>query len=437
MKPKTCKKSGLLVFLALFFVLLSCATRFKSEPKIHNGAKGRHSQQLGRSSALLILTDNPEQPELVRFCSGVAVSPVHILTAAHCLYRHKQTKSFFFPALRPKPTKEPLKELDIAVFFTEKLDYILKDSPQQNRAARREVQSFWINDTYKSSQRVIDTSIDLTWGNWVLYPSMNDIALLTLSRRIPTPLVPADLPEQDATFETARATFLMTGYGVQGLVPHLGKTGDLLFFSFTSLPDPRVDFNIVYKPKKNLFVFDAFRSAVPCDGDSGGPLFRHDPSKDKPELVALFSASPSDSGLCSSKGLAFTTVSGFTTKLRCVSGSSLSQQTQWEMTPEQRQACTNLKIAPPALDPSMFSQPVEDISAPTASEAELKQFRFFDDNLLSGCNADQIKKAYIQLAKTYHPDLFQDPAKQLEAEDIMKEVNRERDLIEELCSKRR
>lgn len=240
------------LFLAFIFVLLGCATRFQSDLKIHNGAYGKHSQQLGRG------------------------------------------------------------------------------------AARRKAQSFWINETYKSTQRAIDTSIDLTWGNWIIYPAMNDIALLTLSQRIPSPLEPAGLPEQNVTFETAHSTFLMTGYGVQGLVPSLGKAGDLLFFTFRSLPDPRVEYNIVYKPRKNLFAFDAFRSAVPCDGDSGGPLYRHNSDKDKLELVALFSASPSESGLCRSKGLAFTTVSDFTDKLRCISGSSLSQETKWEMTTHQR-----------------------------------------------------------------------------------------------------
>jgi hypothetical protein len=264
------------LFSCLFCLvaIVSCKTRFDSKPLISGGGQGRHEQQFGKSAALLLIKDDPKQPNGMRFCSAVAVSPIHILTAARCLFKHERVKNSFLPGSRFSATRQELDPKAISVFFTERLDYTFKDSPNSSKAARREVKSVWINEDFRLSQKPIDTGLELTWGNWILFPEMNDIALLTLNKRIPEPLVPADLPEQGAAIEVADSTFVMTGYGAQGKLPAVSKIGDLQFFSFRSFEDPKVPFNIVYRPKKNLFAFDSYQSAIPCYGDSGGPLFR-------------------------------------------------------------------------------------------------------------------------------------------------------------------
>jgi hypothetical protein len=423
----------LISFAVVFVLASSCRTRFESKPMIAGGGQGKHSQILGRSAALILIEDDAKNPAAKRFCSAVAVSPIHVLTAAHCLLKNEQAKNFFFPGYRHRATSKPLDTAQISVFFTEKLSYIFKDSRNSNRAARRDVERVWINEDYRRWQRPLDTGFGLEWGNWVLFPEMNDIALLTLTRRIPNPLVPADVPDQGTTIDIAESRFVMTGYGAQGVLPAFAPIGDLQFFSFQSLSDPRVGFNIVYKPQKNLFAFDSYQSAIPCDGDSGGPLFRSDSETGYLDLVAVFSASLSGGGLCLSKALTYTTVSSFTDVLRCHSGSSLTSSTNWILTDKQRERCRALEIKPPVIADSRFTETAETIDVPTAQTMDAQRLVYFTPELIQECNAEKIKKAYHQLSLKYHPDLAQGAEKKRQAEEIQKDVNLEHELIKKVC----
>lgn len=126
-------------------------------------------------------------------------------------------------------------------------------------------------------------------------------------------------------------------------------------------------------------------------------------------------------------------MSSFTDELRCRSGSSLESSSGWILTEPQKERCAVLRIKPPQIAASRFSESVESIGGPVAKSSKSNRLVYFDESLVPECDREKIRTAYHELSRKYHPDLVTDPEAKIQATAIQKDVNAEHDFLKKLC----
>jgi hypothetical protein len=261
----------------------SCQQENGSDEQSNNGTTVKPGKEPGQieKSTVYIASWHKDESKNVN-CSGVALTPTKILTAAHCVYKKE-------PGVPPPEGKDmrPLTpedtENNFKKFENKEGIWVIFGTARGNHKKLRKVKNTAIHERYPKAHEELDKLKMLTSAEFsklspqgfplTEYP---DLAVLTLEVKAPDGYAPilnlSGSPQEISEKTKKKVSVQFAGWGDKGPDDQSARTMNTFSGSFGTVPNPQ-SFMFILDDTEGAKKYDG------CGGDSGGALYDQSLSK--------------------------------------------------------------------------------------------------------------------------------------------------------------